>query len=203
MTGAGCELIETPAAFLPTDVPLVQPGIDHPIALLEGPARRTEHDGEAVSDRLADPLAARRVFVVVFVLAAWGMFVLCHALSLARAMPIYEYRCADCGKRPSIFFRSLAAVEAAPACPLCGGRHLTRLISRTAQVLSEDSRLDRLSDSDLSDVDENDPKSMARWAKKMGQQMGGDELGEDFDQVVDEMGEAGPDGPSDSEDDDL
>ena len=110
-------------------------------------------------------------------------------------MPIYEYRCADCGKRPSIFFRSLAAVDTAPACPQCGGRHLTRLISRTAQVLSEDSRLDRLSDSpDLSDVDENDPKSVARWAKKMGQEMGGDELGEDFDQVIDEMGTVDNDG---------
>ena len=118
-------------------------------------------------------------------------------------MPIYEYRCADCGKRPSIFFMSLTAVEESPACPLCGGRHLTRLISRTAQVLSEDSRLDRMSDSDLSDVDENDPKSMARWAKKMGQQMGGDELGEDFDQAVSEMEEAGPDGGAGTDDEDL
>ena len=118
-------------------------------------------------------------------------------------MPIYEYRCADCGKRPSIFFKTLTAVEASPACPLCGGRRLTRLISRTAQVLSEDSRLDRMSDSDLSDVDENDPKSMARWAKTMGQQLGGDEMGEDFDQVVDEMGDAGPDEPDGADDDDL
>ena len=118
-------------------------------------------------------------------------------------MPIYEYRCADCGKRPSIFFKSLAAVEASPTCPLCGGQHLTRLISRTAQVLSEDSRLDRLSESDLSDVDENDPKSMARWAKKMGQEMGGDELGEDFDQVVDEMGDGESNGSAAMEDDDL
>jgi putative FmdB family regulatory protein len=118
-------------------------------------------------------------------------------------MPIYEYRCADCGKRPSIFFKSLTAVETSPACPLCGGRHLTRLISRTAQVLSEDSRLDRMSDGDLSDVDENDPKSMARWAKKMGQQMGGDELGEDFDQAVSEMEEAGPDAATNMDDDDL
>ena len=121
-------------------------------------------------------------------------------------MPIYEYRCADCGRRPSIFFRSMAAVEASPACPHCGGHHLTRVISRTAQVLSEDSRIDRLGDSaDLSGVDENDPKSVARWAKKMGQEMGGDELGEDFDQVVDEMGEAGPDGQEGGglDDDDL
>jgi len=119
-------------------------------------------------------------------------------------MPIYEYRCADCGKRPSIFFRSLSAVEASPQCPSCGARHLTRLISRTAQVLGEDSRLDQLSDNaGLSDVDENDPKSMARWAKNMGQQLGGDELGEDFDQVVDEMGEAGPDEANGMDDDDL
>ena len=55
----------------------------------------------------------------------------------------------------------------------------------------------------LADVDENDPKSMARWAKTMGQQMGGDELGEDFDQVVDEMGDAGTDEPDGADDDDL
>lgn len=112
-------------------------------------------------------------------------------------MPIYEYRCADCGKRPSIFFPSISGVDPSPACPLCGSRRLTRLISRTAQVLSEDSRLERLSDSaELSDVDENDPKSVARWARKMGQEMGGEEMGDDFDQVVDEMGEMGPDGES-------
>jgi len=122
-------------------------------------------------------------------------------------MPIYEYRCPDCRKRQSIFFRSFAAVEASPACPGCGGRHMTRLISRTAQVLSEDTRMENLAGSaDMADVDENDPKSMARWARKMGQQMGGDELGEDFEQVVDEMGEGGPDGQTpggDLQDDDL
>src|SRR2546428_10354429 len=105
------------------------------------------------------------------------LMLFCHALSLGRPMPIYEYRCADCGKRPSIFFKSLTAVEDSPACPLCGGPRLTRPISRTAQVLSEDSRLDPMSDSDLSHVDENDPQSMARSATEMGQQMGGGVLG--------------------------
>lgn len=108
-------------------------------------------------------------------------------------MPIYEYRCSDCGKRPSLFFRSFDAVEAAPACPECGGHHLTRLISRTAQVLSEESRIDRLDGSGLADVDESDPKSMARWARTMGQQMGDEEISDDFDQAVDEMGDAPPD----------
>jgi putative FmdB family regulatory protein len=104
-------------------------------------------------------------------------------------MPIYEYRCPDCGKRPSIFFLSFAAVEAEPACPECGGRRLTRLISRTAQVLSEDSRLERMDEGSMAGVDENDPKSMARWAQTMGQQMGDDEMGDDFEQAVDEMGD--------------
>src|SRR5438309_9528526 len=101
----------------------MQPGVHHAVAHLERPAGCAEHDGEAVADRLA------------YALGAFGTLMLfCHALSLGRPMPIYEYRCADCGKRPSIFFKSLTAVEESPACPLCGGRHLTRLISRTAQV---------------------------------------------------------------------
>ena len=114
-------------------------------------------------------------------------------------MPIYEYCCSDCGKRPSLFFRSFDAVEASPACPECGGHHLRRLISRTAQVLSEESRLERLDESGLGDVDENDPKSMARWARNMGQQMGDDEMGDDFDQAVDEMGDAPADGATELE----
>lgn len=119
-------------------------------------------------------------------------------------MPIYEYRCPDCRKRQSIFFRSFAAVEESPACPTCGGRQMTRLISRTAQVLSEDTRFETLADSaDMSDVDENDPKSMARWARKMGQQMGEDDLGEDFEQAVDEMEEGGANGETHEDADDL
>lgn len=39
--------------------------------------------------------------------------------------------------------------------------------------------------SKLAGVDENDPKSLARWMKKMGKEMG-DEAGEDFDESVDE-----------------
>lgn len=109
-------------------------------------------------------------------------------------MPIYEYRCADCGKRQSILFLTFAQVEAQPACPTCGGRRLTRLISRTAQVLSEDSRMESMADrADLADVDENDPHSVARWARKMGRELGDDEMGEDLDAAVDELEEGGPD----------
>ena len=38
----------------------------------------------------------------------------------------------------------------------------------------------------LGDLDENDPKSVARWMKKMGKEMGED-FGDDLDQAVREI----------------
>src|SRR5262245_36047278 len=104
-------------------------------------------------------------------------------------MPIYEYRCESCRKKVTVLtLRVSETVD--PQCEHCGGRQLTRLMSRFSTVRSEDSRLDDLADpSSLSGVDENDPKSMARWMRKMGKELGED-AGDDFDQMVDEM-EAG------------
>ena len=48
------------------------------------------------------------------------------------AMPIYEYRCGDCGRKVSLFFRSFSAVTDDAACPHCGGANLRRLMSRVA-----------------------------------------------------------------------
>ena len=105
-------------------------------------------------------------------------------------MPIYEYRCADCKRRVSVFFRSFATT-AEPQCPNCGGTRLTRLVSRVATVKSEEARLESLSDpSSFGDMDENDPKSMARFMRKMGNEMGGEELGPEFNEMVDRL-EAG------------
>jgi hypothetical protein len=64
-------------------------------------------------------------------------------------------------------------------------------MSRFAMVKSEEARLDALADpSSLSGIDENDPKSMARWMRKMGKELGEEFSGDEFDQMVDEM-EAG------------
>jgi len=105
-------------------------------------------------------------------------------------MPIYEYRCNQCKKKVSILtLRVSEKVE--ERCEHCGSKKLTRLLSRFAMARSEESRLDGLADpSNLSGVDEDDPRSMARWMRKMGKEMGDELGGEDFDQMVDEM-EAG------------
>jgi putative FmdB family regulatory protein len=124
-------------------------------------------------------------------------------------MPIHEYRCAGCGRRSQLFFRSFAAVRDPDACPHCGAAALTRLPPRVRLVRSEESRLEDLADpSSLGDVDENDPRSVARWAKRMGSELGED-MGPELDEAIEEMGdekaagdEAG--GPSDdAADDDL
>ena len=54
-------------------------------------------------------------------------------------MPIYEYRCADCKRRVSIFFTSFSSAERKSEageveCPRCGGKHLSRLMSRVNMV---------------------------------------------------------------------
>src|SRR5512138_427220 len=100
-------------------------------------------------------------------------------------MPIYEYRCADCRKKTTVI--TLSVKEAVdPVCSHCGGRSLTKLVSRVAVRKSEESRLEGLADpSSLAGLDENDPKSVARWMKKMGREMGED-AGEDFDGEVDQ-----------------
>jgi len=108
-------------------------------------------------------------------------------------MPIYEYGCYDCRKRVNVFFRSFSEVETKEAtCPRCGGTHLKRLVSRVAFVRSEESRLESLADpSNLSGLDEDDPKSIARWMRQMGSEVGED-LGPEFNEVVDRL-EAGED----------
>jgi putative FmdB family regulatory protein len=108
-------------------------------------------------------------------------------------MPIYEYRCRKCGKRFSVLTLRVSEVPVSQ-CDRCGGRAADRLMSRFAMPKSEEARLDSLADpSTLAGLDENDPKSVARWMRKMGKEMGEDVAGKDFDQMMEDMegGEGG------------
>ena len=104
-------------------------------------------------------------------------------------MPIYEYRCHGCRRRVSVFFRSFGSIGN-PVCPECGSTDLSKLVSRVAVMKSEESRMEDLADpSSLSGLDENDPKSVARWARKMGESLGED-MGPEYNEMIDRM-EAG------------
>lgn len=107
-------------------------------------------------------------------------------------MPAYDYRCLDCRKRAVVFQTYEDYGTAAVTCPHCGSANLKRLISRVRVMRSEDSRLDSLADpDDWGDVDENDPRSIARAMRRMGDEMG-EELPGEFDEVVDRL-ESGED----------
>ncbi len=97
-------------------------------------------------------------------------------------MPLYEYRCLDCQKRCTILVLS-SANPSTITCTHCKSSRLDRLMSRFAAPKSEEARLESLADPNaLAGLDENDPESMARFMKKMG-----DEMGEDLN---DDMAEA-------------
>lgn len=105
-------------------------------------------------------------------------------------MPIYEYLCKNC-KKPFSFLVGVVADSGEPACPRCGGKELTKLISRVARVKSKDAVLEELADpSKIGDLE--DPKAMAQWAKKMGKALGeetGENLGEELDQMIETLPE--------------
>jgi putative FmdB family regulatory protein len=117
-------------------------------------------------------------------------------------MPIYEYRCAGCRRKVTVLTLRVSE-QVSPVCEHCGSRDLSRLMSRFATVRSEDDRMDDLGD-DAADLDESDPKSVARWMRKMGKELG-DDAGGDFDEMVDELEAGGGDdvdGAAGAEDDD-
>lgn len=94
-------------------------------------------------------------------------------------MPIYEYRCGDCGRKVSLFFRSFSAVTDEAACPHCGGTQLRRLISRVAvrrgagggDAGDDDFGGDEFGGI-LDGIDENDPRSLARAMRRMSDETG-------------------------------
>jgi putative FmdB family regulatory protein len=101
-------------------------------------------------------------------------------------MPIYEYRCGDCRTRFSVLVMKFEP-PVGPPCKRCGRTNTHRLVSNVSVVRSEESRVDDLSDPGMLDgLDENDPRSMGRWMRKMSSEMGED-LGPEFDEIVGRM----------------
>jgi putative FmdB family regulatory protein len=100
-------------------------------------------------------------------------------------MPIYEFRCTTCRKKTTALVMVRERIGDV-RCASCGSADLERLWSRFATVKSEDARLDSLAGSaELGGFDESDPRSVAKWMKKMGEAMGED-VGDEIDAAMDE-----------------
>ena len=102
-------------------------------------------------------------------------------------MPGYEYGCRDCRKRIVVnqSYDEYGRVQV--NCPECGSENLKRVIGRVRFARSEDAHFESMADPDRwGDVDETDPRSMARFMRKMGSELG-EELPSEFNEVVDRL----------------
>lgn len=89
-------------------------------------------------------------------------------------MPLYEYLCLNCHKRSTVLVLSLTNQTPA-TCSHCASIRVERILSRFASPKSEEARLNAsLDPKNLAGLDENDPQSMTRFMKKMGEEMGED-----------------------------
>ncbi len=98
-------------------------------------------------------------------------------------MPIYEYHCKNCNTIYQFLVKT-ASGGTAPVCPRCGIGGLVKVMSRfsTTGTRSGDGDLDRMAD-DLSGLDENDPRAMAKAVRKMADRMG-EELGPELEHAL-------------------
>lgn len=101
-------------------------------------------------------------------------------------MPLYEYRCKDCRRRTTVLVKSISN-PSEPSCRHCGGSSLTRLISKVFVHRSWGDSLDWAPDSGYpDDVDQQDPKRMAQWMRRMQKEMG-EEVTPEFEGMLDEL----------------
>jgi putative FmdB family regulatory protein len=109
-------------------------------------------------------------------------------------MPNYDYTCAGCGRRVTIFqsYKDYGVVR--PVCPECGSPELKRRLTRVRIAKGDDQRMQDMEDPlrYFSDADENDPKSLGRAMRRMGREMGDSDLPAEFDEITErlESGEA-------------
>lgn len=102
-------------------------------------------------------------------------------------MPVYEFRCQDCRRLVRLRMSFADYETAVPTCPHCHSQNLKRRIGRIALAKSEDARMDAMmDDSALAALDEDDPKSIGKFMRKMSREMGED-MGDEFNEVVDRL----------------
>ena len=102
-------------------------------------------------------------------------------------MPYYDFRCQSCRRAVRLFISYADYDTVEPACPHCASTELKRRVSRVALAKSEDTRIDSLMDDPaLAGIDNEDPRALGRFMRKMSEEMGED-MGEEFNEVVNRL----------------
>lgn len=101
-------------------------------------------------------------------------------------MPTYEYRCLDCQRRFELFMTYAEYGKKSVTCPRCQSTNVQRKIGRIRVAKSEEERIESLADPSMLEGLEEDPQALGRMMRKMSQELGED-LGPEFDEVVDRL----------------
>jgi putative FmdB family regulatory protein len=80
-------------------------------------------------------------------------------------MPIYEFKCQDCGRLSSVFVKRMRSSYRA-RCQHCGGGNLKRTVSRFAYHKSEQSILEEYGGEPKRLEDYKDPRQIGRWVER-------------------------------------
>ncbi len=90
-------------------------------------------------------------------------------------MPIYEFRCADCGKVTNFFTRKINTDVVAP-CEHCGSAKTSRMMSKFGRTYTRADIIERYGDpSDSNNPDAyRDPRQIGSWVEKRFEEYGMD-----------------------------
>lgn len=89
-------------------------------------------------------------------------------------MPIYEYRCQECGRVSSVLVRS-ARAEVHARCEHCDSTRVTRIISRVSRVKTGQDVLDELGVPGAGGRREDayrDPRQIGQWVEQRFEEYG-------------------------------
>ena len=98
-------------------------------------------------------------------------------------MPIYEYKCRQCGRLTSVFVRSVSSPVDA-SCKACGSSELERAVSAFAYHRSESAVLEDYGSEPKRLEDYKDPRQIGRWTERKFNEMGVD-MPEDTRKMID------------------
>jgi putative FmdB family regulatory protein len=88
-------------------------------------------------------------------------------------MPIYEFKCDDCGRLTSVFTRTVDSPITA-ACDHCGSKKLEKALSKFAYHKSEADILRDYGSEPTRLEDYKDPRQIGRWTERKFQEFGMD-----------------------------
>lgn len=87
-------------------------------------------------------------------------------------MPIYEFKCADCGRITNLFVRSVSSEFSQPKCEHCGSERTSRAVSKFGIGRTTEQIIEQYGDASSGEGEYRDPRQIGRWVETRFQEYG-------------------------------